>query len=137
MGHPDRAPHRRKILIVEDDTPTRDLLETIISRRFPELSMLVAGNGREGLSIFQKQYPEIVVTDISMPVMDGIVMAGEMKKLKPDTHFVVLTAYNNRSFLGKFNEIGCSDYVTKPIEFSRLFDALNKCVTDVIATASN
>lgn len=126
----EKATRRPKILLVEDDKPTRDLLQTIISRKFPDLTLLVAGNGKEGLEVFQSQQPEIVFTDISMPVMDGIEMAGEMKKIKAETVFVVLTAFNNKSFLSRFNEIGYSAYVTKPIEFSKLFEALNKCIMD-------
>ncbi|OGT97855.1 MAG: hypothetical protein A2079_08380 [Geobacteraceae bacterium GWC2_48_7] len=135
MQYSGQANHKYKILIVEDDKPTRDLLEAIISRKYPEIKLLTAGNGREGLDVFQKQQPEIVFTDISMPLMDGIEMAGEMKKIKPETIFVVLTAFNNRSFLSKFNEIGYSTYVTKPIEFNKLFEALNKCITEAVSVS--
>lgn len=132
MQYPEHSNHRHKILLVEDDRPTRDLLASIISRKYPEIELLAAGNGREGLNIFQKQLPEIVFTDISMPLMDGIEMAGEMKKIKPETVFVVITAFNNRSFLSRFDKIGYSTYVTKPIEFNKLFEALNKCIKEAV-----
>lgn len=124
------------ILLVEDDTPTRDLLRNIIARRFPDCTVFTAENGKSGLESFKKHAPRVVVTDIMMPVMDGIEMAGAIRQIQPDVHFIILTAYNNKTHLGKFNEIGYCAYIAKPIEFDRLFEALDKCCVNVVQESS-
>ena len=119
------------ILIVEDDRSTRDILGIVITRKFPDAAIHMAGDGKEGLEAFREYRPDIIVTDIKMPVMDGIEMAAEIKALKPDTQFIVVTAFNTKYHLERFSEIGFCAYLTKPIEFVRLFEAIEKCAAEV------
>ena len=119
------------ILVVEDDRPTRDILGLVIARKFPDAVIHMAENGKEGVEAFREHKPEVVVTDIKMPVMDGIEMAAEIKAVKPDTQFIVVTAFNTKYHLERFSEIGFCAYLTKPIEFVRLFEAIEKCAAEV------
>lgn len=121
---------QQSILLVEDDQATRELLRNILSRRFPELNLITAENGQAGVESFKLHAPQVVITDIKMPVMDGIEMARAIRQLQPDTQFVVLTAYNNKTYLGRFNEIGYCAYLAKPIEFSKLFEAVERCCAE-------
>lgn len=116
------------ILIVEDDKAARDILGIMISKKFPDIALYFAENGRTGVDTFKEHAPEIVITDVNMPVMDGIQMAREIKTLKVDTMFIVITAYSDRNYFDKFNDIGFTEYIKKPIQFAMLFEAINKCI---------
>ena len=130
MSEPNSKPVP-PIMVAEDDKPTRELLGAIISRKYPQTTLYFAENGEVGLEVFKTHIPSIVITDIKMPVMDGIEMASQIKKIKPDTKFIVVTAFGNRVYLNRFSEIGYDCYITKPVEFSKLFEAIQKCAAEV------
>jgi len=119
------------ILVVEDDKVTREVLDLMIPKKFPNVSIYSTANGRTGVEFFKKYTPGIVITDIQMPDMDGIEMAGEIKALKPDTKFIVVTAYGNTSYYEKFNKIGFHDFLSKPIEFAKLYAAIETCLAEI------
>lgn len=120
------------ILIAEDDEAARETLHLMIKMKNPDAKLYSAENGSIGLDVFKKHTPDIVITDVNMPVMNGIEMAGEIKSLKSDTKFIVLTAYNEKIFFDKFSSIGFSSYILKPIEFKKLFVAIEKCITEIM-----
>jgi two-component system sensor histidine kinase/response regulator len=128
-GHKSRS--ELSLLIVEDDKAALDLLCLMIAGKFPDVKIYSAENGRTGVEIFKERLPEVVITDINMPVMDGIEMAGAIKSIKTDTRFIVLTAYTNRVYLEKFIEIGFSAYILKPVVFGKLFDAIENCLAEI------
>ena len=120
------------ILIVEDDKVTGELLGTIIRRRFPQITIHLAENGLIGVELFQQHSPEIVITDINMPEMDGMEMAGKIKAIQSDTKLIVVTAYSNPSYFDRFTEIGFDEYLMKPVEFVKLFQAIEKCMDEIL-----
>ncbi len=113
------------VLYVEDEATTRELVSAMLQRRVKTLHL--AGNGREGLALFREHSPDIVITDINMPVMDGLEMAREIKNSDRTCMIIVTTAYHDSGHLMKAIDIGVDQYVVKPIEAERLFAALNKC----------
>jgi YesN/AraC family two-component response regulator len=115
------------LLFVEDDHMVCLAIGRIIARRFPDATIYTAENGRIGLELFKEHTPEIVITDINMPVMDGIEMASKIKSIKTDTMFIVLTGYNDKNYLERFGEIGFNDYIVKPVDFGKLFAVIEKC----------
>ena len=119
------------LLIVEDDRVICEMLATVIQRKFRDVTIYRAENGRIGVDLFKEHRPEIVLTDINMPVMDGIEMAAEIKALQANAHFIVMTAYSDQAYFEKFSEIGFCEYLLKPIMISTLFAAIEKC-SDVI-----
>jgi len=119
------------ILIVDDDRVTREVTGLMVSRKFPRNTVYIADGGRTGLELFKKHRPEIIITDIQMPEMDGIEMAGAIKAIKADSKFIVLTAYGSTNFNEKFGAIGCHDFLSKPIEFDRLFALIDKCCIEL------
>ena len=116
------------ILIVEDDKAALDLLGIMISRKCPDITLYFADNGITGVDLFKEHAPEIVITDVNMPGMDGIQMAREIKALKADTMFIVITAYSDINIYNEFSDIGFVDYIKKPIQFAMLFETINKCI---------
>jgi YesN/AraC family two-component response regulator len=124
--------HSISILVVEDDKVTREVIDLMIPKKFPNVTIYTSANGRTGVELFKKHAPGIVITDIQMPDMDGIEMAGEIKAIKPDTKFIVVTAYGNTSYYEKFNKIGFHDFLSKPIEFEKLYAAIGKCIAEIM-----
>jgi YesN/AraC family two-component response regulator len=120
------------LLFVEDDHMVCLAIGRIIARRFPDATVYTAENGRIGLELFKEHTPEIVITDINMPVMDGIEMARKIKSIKTDTMFIVLTGYNDKNYLERFGEIGFNDYIVKPVDFGKLFAAIEKCRVEIM-----
>ena len=119
------------LLVVEDDKETRGVISLMIPRKFPDVTIHVAANGNQGVELFKEHLPDIVITDINMPGMDGIQMAGEIKSLKADTRFIVLTGYSDKINLEKFCKIGVSDFIVKPLDFKKLFTSIEKCMDEI------
>jgi YesN/AraC family two-component response regulator len=131
MEHSLPARDTISLLVVEDDRVTLDVISMMIARKFPDIAVYSADRARTGIELFRKHTPEIVITDISMPEMDGIEMAGEIKAITADTRFIVLTAFGDEIHVNRFREIGFHDFFPKPIEFARLFVAIEKCLAEI------
>lgn len=107
------------------------MLGKVTQRKFRDAIIYLAGNGRIGVDLFKEHTPEIVLTDINMPVMDGIEMAAAIKLIKANARFIVMTAYSDKDYFEKFNEIGFCEYLLKPIVLSTLFAAIEKCIAEM------
>src|SRR5512140_1179929 len=93
------------VLYVEDDPEIRDLLSHFLARRVKQLD--IAENGQEGLNAFLGKHYDIVVTDIKMPVMDGLEMAERIKETRgKDVPIIVITAYSDRDYLIRAIDLG-------------------------------
>jgi len=122
------------LLIVEDDRVVCEMLATVIQRKFCDATIYRAENGQIGVDLFKEHRPEIVITDINMPVMDGIEMAAAIKELQDDAHFIVMTAYSDQAYFEKFSAIGFCAYLLKPIMLPTLFSAIEKCLDEIRGT---
>jgi YesN/AraC family two-component response regulator len=118
-------------MVVEDDKSAIEVLSLMIPRKVPDVTIYAADNGKQGVELCKEHAPDIVITDINMPGMDGIQMAEEIKSMKADTRVIVLTGYSDKIHLDKFNDIGINDYILKPIEFKKLFTAIEKCMDEI------
>jgi signal transduction histidine kinase len=114
------------VLYVEDDATTRDLLGRFLRRRVARL--LSAADGVEGLELFRAERPDLIITDIQMPRLDGLTMAEEIRRLDPDVPIVVTTAFEQISYLRRAIDVGVDKYVTKPVDTDKLEDAVTACV---------
>lgn len=112
-------------LYVEDEEDSREVLASILARIFK--TVLIAENGREGVELFRKNKPDMVITDIRMPVMDGLQMVKEMFQLVVDTKVIVTSAHSDASYLMDAIELGIDHYVLKPINLDKLYAAIAKC----------
>ena len=118
------------ILIVEDDRAAGEIIGIIIAKEFSDVIINIAENGKQGVELFKEHMPDIVITDISMPVMGGIQMACEIKSVKDDTQLIVFTGYTEEKCLEKFRDIGVNHYMAKPFKLDKLFAAIEKCVAE-------
>ena len=112
---------RKKILCIEDDRETAALVAEELTDRGYEI--YIARNGREGFASILKNMPDLVLSDISMPVMSGFELLERLIALAPrfsQMPFVFLTALTDRDNELKGRRLGADDYVTKPIDFDVL-----------------
>ncbi|MBS1211896.1 MAG: putative domain HDIG-containing protein [Proteobacteria bacterium] len=116
--------HSLSVLYVEDEEDVRNALAHYLRRRFANVD--VAANGREGLDLFRRSRQDVVITDIKMPVMDGLEMAAEIKTIVEDVPVIVVTAYNETDYFLRAIEIGIDRYVKKPINPDELMEAVQK-----------
>ncbi len=119
------------ILCAEDDPVTRNLLSIMIAKKFPEVQLYQAENGQAGLELYKARKPDIVITDLRMPLLDGIQMAGEIKSLDPETVIIVVSAHNDAQYLLKAIEIGINHYVMKPVDHHQLISVIEKSIAGI------
>lgn len=101
------------VLYVEDAEMTREALAYYLRRRLGRLD--VAGNGKEGLALFDNNHYDLVLTDIRMPFMDGLEMAKSIKAARPDIPVIVLTAHGEADYVARAEAIGIERYLKKPV----------------------
>ena len=113
------------VLFVEDDDDTREQFSEYLRRLVCRL--ITAVNGVEGLETFTKNAPDIVITDILMPLMDGLTMSCAIKGQAPHVPIIVITAFEQTDYLMRAIDLGVHKYVTKPVNIDRLFQSLLEC----------
>ncbi len=118
------------VLFVEDDEDVRELLSRFLTRRVGALHL--AANGREGLEMFTAIRPDIVITDIRMPLMNGLEMAEAIKHLSPETPIIITTAFSERDYLMQAIKIGVDCFVTKPVNTEALVQAIERCANTAV-----
>ena len=112
---------RKKILCIEDDRETAALIAEELAERGYDINL--AYDGREGFAAILRGMPDLVLSDISMPVMSGFELLERLTTLAPrfgNMPFVFLTALTDRDNELKGRQLGADDYVTKPIDFDVL-----------------
>ena len=123
---PSQEGHNITLLYVEDDIPTRMQVMRLL-----ELSgyrCIVAENGREGCELYRQHSPDIVLTDIQMPVMNGLEMARDIRAAFPEAQFILMTAFGDTSYLLEAIDIGVNQFISKPVEFQKLLAAIERCL---------
>lgn len=115
-----------KILLVEDNEDNRDMLSRRLERK--DFVVILAVDGRDGVEKAVAEQPDLILMDMSLPVMDGW-EATRTLKANTDTAnipVIALTAHAMSSDREKAIEAGCDDYDTKPVDFQRLLDKIEK-----------
>lgn len=113
-----------KILIVEDEKRLAQLLKDAISDSF--FSVVIAKDGEEGLKKFQIFKPDIIITDIMMPICDGLQMTQKIKELDEFIPIIVLSAHSEKEKLLKAIDLGISKYFIKPFDPEEVIEHINK-----------
>ena len=111
------------IMYVEDDLATQKLIKRILSRHCKEV--FVANDGVEGLEMYKNLHPNIVLSDIVMPNMNGIEMSEKIKALNPKQIISLFTAYNEPEFKDKALALNIDAYIMKPLDEKQFFTSLN------------
>ncbi len=114
------------ILYAEDETALREITLNIL-KGFTK-KQFVAENGSEGLELFKKYESEIdlIITDVNMPIMNGLEMIREIKKINSNIPIIVATAFSNTEYLLEAIDIGVDKYVLKPIDMKKLLQLMSQ-----------
>ncbi len=114
------------VLYVEDDEETLDGVADSLRLRVREL--VTARDGREGLEAYQRSKIDLIITDIKMPVMDGLEMVREIRKTDRRIPVIIATAYNDTDLLVECIDVGVCQFVLKPVVMDKLFESIRKCL---------
>jgi two-component system response regulator YesN len=105
-----------KLLIVEDEAEVRNGIRNNIDWGSMGFEVIAeAGNGREALDIIENSKPDVVITDITMPIMDGLELSYILKEEYPTIRTIILTGYDDFKFAQRAIKYGVSDYLLKPV----------------------
>ena len=124
-----------KILVVEDNEMNRDMLSRRLVRK--KYEVLVAVDGRESVEMARSETPDLILMDMSLPVMDGWEATRQLKA-SPETQVIPIIALTAHAMSGdreKAMEAGCDDYDTKPIELPRLLGKMEAVLGENKAAA--
>lgn len=115
-----------KILLVEDNEDNRDMLSRRLERK--DFSVMLAVDGLDGVNKAKENMPDLILMDMSLPIMDGWEATRTLKNAAETKNIpvIALTAHAMSSDREKALEAGCDDYDTKPVDLKRLLDKIEK-----------
>jgi len=117
------------VLYVEDNDKLREDASTFLKKLFN--TVYTASDGKKGLSIFKKHSPQIVITDIKMPCMDGIELTKHIKNISTDTKVLLMSAFDESEYLYSAIELGIFRFLKKPVSIKNFSEVLHSCVKEI------
>ena len=122
------------VLLVEDDSDSKKIMHDVLSDNFEKV--FTAQNGDEGLKKFKKYNPNMVITDVFMPISDGLDMTRYIKEISKDTPVIVLSAHSEKETLLKAIDVGVDKYLIKPIMADDLLNTIENVAKNKIETSN-
>lgn len=119
------------ILIVDDEEDIRDVLE--IALKDIGYTVFLAENGKKAFELFKLKRPDIVITDIKMPVMDGIELLRRVKRENPTTEVLMITGHGDMHLTIRSLKYEAMDFITKPVNVDILEIAIEKAIEKIVA----
>ncbi len=118
------------LLIVEDEEILLKTYKTFMGRYFNKIE--IARDGREGLEMYAQMRPDIIISDIVMPNMDGLEMAAQIRREDTDVQIIISTAYMDTKMMQRAIESGIDHYVTKPVRVKFFLSIIEKSVNEIL-----
>lgn len=116
-----------KAVVIEDEILIREGLCKLMDKMFPEIVITgTAGNGQEGLLCIEREHPDLIITDIKMPIMDGLEMIAKAQESGIFPKIIVLTAYSEFSYAQQAVKLGVNDYIIKPVVIQEFVQTIRK-----------
>jgi len=115
-----------RLLYVEDEDISRIMSEVLLEELFAEV--IIAYNGKDGLEKFKENDIDIVLTDITMPILNGLDMAKEIKKINESVPIIVFSARRDENYFDDAQESKIFDYLLKPLNFNEFIKVLRSCI---------
>ena len=120
------------IVLADDESIQRDTLSTII-QRYVSANIRLCSNGRDALSLIEEELPDLLITDIRMPVMDGMELIKEVSSRYPSLKTVLISAYSEFSYAKTAITCGVSEYLLKPFRPEEIRKLLEKLDAEISA----
>jgi len=117
------------ILYIEDDEGVRTATSRSLARMFNEL--YEAKDGEEGFDLYNKYHPDIILTDINMPKMDGLTLIKKIRKFDNAIKIIISTAFSEKDYLMDAIDLKLEKYIIKPLTSRNLIPALTIAVKDL------
>lgn len=124
-----------RILVVDDEEGARELFHTILTGEGYDVTL--ASDGEVALGILKNDPHDLVITDIKMPVVDGLQLLQEIRKTGSKTDVIMVTAYGEVETYLKAMSLGAAEYINKPIRIKELKRIVHKVVTEKQARPDN
>ncbi|MBS4059709.1 MAG: response regulator [Bacteroidetes bacterium] len=118
------------VLFVDDEKILRTVYSKLLGDRVE--NVYLAENGQQGLEIYQKYTPDLVITDIKMPLMNGLDMTVMIKKINPQARIILLSAYSESHYFIRAIDIGVKVFLLKPVENHKLFRIIDEQVHEIL-----
>ena len=115
-----------RVLYAEDDEGVRKNVYELLSLLFQEVYF--AADGQEAHELFVRHQPDLVITDIKMPYLNGIELVKKIRETDKKAHIIIITAYTEVDYMLEAIELSLVRYIVKPITEPKLFDALEKFI---------
>jgi response regulator RpfG family c-di-GMP phosphodiesterase len=123
------------VLLVDDEAQIRELIAKNLKKRCN--NVFIAANGKEALEIFDKNGIDLIVSDIRMPVLDGIELLKAVKSIDREQVTVLFSGSNDTEFLIEAINLGCDKFFTKPIDFAKFLQELELLAKKITAQKQN
>ncbi len=114
----------KKILVIDDEQPTLKMFRLFLSAY--GYDVLTAESGESGMACFDKETPDVVLTDVKMPGMDGIEVLKRIKERSPQTEVIVITGHGDMDLAIQALNMDATDFINKPVNRDALEQALKK-----------
>ena len=114
------------VLYAEDEVGIRENIADSLSYYVKEVYQ--ACNGQEGLELYEEKHPDIILSDIHMPILNGIEFVKKVRETNRDIPIVMITAHTDKKYLLEAVELHMEKYIIKPLDLDELFTTLEKCV---------
>ncbi len=118
------------VLFVEDNLSILMLYAKMLKKRVAQV--FTAENGQAGLDLYLQHKPDLILTDISMPVMNGLEMIKKIKEVQPDIKVVVMSAYSNNEYFLEAINLGVNGYLLKPVEVAKLYAIIQELADGIL-----
>lgn len=119
-----------KVLLVEDEEFARDELSKFLKRRVGKL--YIASNGMQGLEIIQEKSPDLVITDLKMPHMSGLEMAGSARANGYHEPIIIISALSDSETILNAVDIGIAKYIVKPVDTKQLVETMESLASNIL-----
>jgi len=117
-----------KILVIDDEQGIRDLLDMLLRRK--GYDVVLAESGRQGLELFRRERPDVIVLDLKMPEMDGLTVLRQIKNLDPGKPVIILTGAGTAEAEQQVRALGVTEYVEKEFSLHLLGDSLKRLLNN-------
>src|ERR1043166_10304861 len=116
----DSKPRQPKILLVEDTEDNRFMMRRLLE--MDGYAVVEARNGQEAVSIARAEKPQLILMDLSLPVIDGLAATRLLRQIREfqQTPIIAVSAHDTADFKAEALAAGCNSYITKPINFGEL-----------------
>jgi two-component system response regulator YesN len=118
-----------KMIIADDESFVRDAFKMVINKHFPQIKVVAeAQTGREAIERASEFSPNLMIMDVKMPGINGLQAISEIKKINPETRFIVLTAYDYFKYAKEALRLSVDEYILKPARRERIIESVSRVI---------